>query len=217
MTLIQPHFTAALAEAAPPRPAVDHESVRALAAAFPSVIGAMDEAAFQAQAKAFLANATPQTGPGFFGSGFADHLRAAHVAPWLADLASLDLAWRIAHHAADCPPLAPDAVTALSGTALAAARLRLHPAAVLVCCDWPVRRPSPGRPASIPAHPAMTHRLITRPDLAVRERAIDAETALLFTALAAGAPLGEATADLVDGLAALRDLTTLGAFAALDR
>lgn len=124
-----------------------------------------------------------------FIEGFAP---LAHLG-YMADVARLEQALRLAAHAADAAPADARVLRALPPEALAGVRLTLAPAVAVLRSSWPVHaiwafnmedgpKPAPG-PQCV---------LITRPGFDARATPVCPVTADLVEALAAGTPLGTA-------------------------
>ncbi len=120
--------------------------IAALGEAFPTVRKLVGEAFFKAAATVFT-RAHPPTTPVMltYGAAFptwiADFPPAAS-APYLADVARLEWALRRAYHAEDAPALGADAFRSMTAgraeEAVAALRLRAHPAAGVVASPYPI-------------------------------------------------------------------------------
>lgn len=143
---------------------------QALEQAFPAVRKLVGDEFFKAMAGVYLRRHQPETpllmlyGASF--PRFIARFEPARSLPYLADVARLEQAIRESYHEADAPACAPEALQALPGGNLMAARLSLVPAVRLVRSRWPVfdiwsyniRATAP------PASPAPQDILITRPE-----------------------------------------------------
>lgn len=113
----------------------------ALAASFPVLRKLLGDEFFAAMAGVFL-RGHPPSSPlmMFYGDAMPAFLAAfppvAHLG-YLPDIARLELAIRQSYHAADMPPVGPDALGTLPPDALLALRPRLSPALRLIRSDWP--------------------------------------------------------------------------------
>lgn len=109
--------------------------VDALSEAFPVARALVGDDFFRAMAREYV-HAQPPRSPvlAAYGDGFGDFIEGfgpAQVVPYLADVARLEALRTQAYHAADAEAVGADAFQALAAAPerLAAARLRLHPAA----------------------------------------------------------------------------------------
>ncbi len=114
----------------------------ALAASFPVLRKLLGDDFFGAMSGVFLRDHPPASPlMMFYGDAMPGFLAAfppvAHLG-YLPDVARLELAIRQSYHAADAPPVGPDAIGSLSPDALLALRPRLSPALRLIRSDWPV-------------------------------------------------------------------------------
>ena len=190
---------------------VRHSLSRALAARFPVIEALVGAAFFTAMAGVFIAKAPPASpvlqdwGRAF--PGFLDGFPPLAHLPWLGDVARLEWARGTAVHAADATPMPPEALAAaLALPDPAPLRLRLHPSVTLFRSAHPAlsiwQAHQPGAPRR-PLPPGPEHALIGRqPDFAVVVAPLDADTHAVLSALARGAPLGQAAAQ-ADPTAAL--------------
>lgn len=112
--------------------------IDALADTFPIVLELVGEEFFRAMAKVFVRACPPRSRVmAYYGASFADFVDSfppAASVPYLSDVARLEMCRVRAYHAADVPPINPDAL----GTALAdphqllSLRLVLHPSVHLI-------------------------------------------------------------------------------------
>lgn len=108
----------------------------ALAAQFPTVAKVAGEA-WMCEAGLRFARRHPPTSASLLAYGQAfpawlETYRGAEDAPWLADLARLDEAWRRSFFAPDLAPLPADAVAQLQPSQFAGVAVELHPACVFL-------------------------------------------------------------------------------------
>ncbi len=215
----QAAFVAALADPAAPPPAaigerqrrrfdihrnnVAHAMVEALRATFPAVERLVGAEFFAALARAHLA-AEPPASPLLFryGGGFPAFLEAfppAARVPYLGDVARLEWARLGAYHAADAAPLGLDALAALPESALADARLELHPSLTLLASRWPVVALWAASTGNGPAEAVDLARpeavAVLRPRLEVETRPMSPAAHAFLAALAQGRPLGAAATE----------------------
>ncbi len=176
--------------------------IDALAATYPAVQRITGVEFFRAMAR-FHVRATPPTSPLLFEYGrdfpaFIEGYEYAQDMPWLADTARIERAWLDAYHAADAPPLSPDALAAVPSDRLADVVFTVHPAAVVARSAYPavsifamnrVEGPSPPLRSN-----AAEDALITRPDLEVAVRLLPPGGALFLKRLIDGETLGAAAA-----------------------
>lgn len=174
--------------------------VQAMRDGFPVIQRLVGEDFFAALAAAFV-RAHPPVSPvlATYGAAFpafiADFPPAAGL-PYLADTARLEFALRRAYHAADTPPLAPEA---LDRPDIHHARLTLAPAVTVLRSPYPIHAiwranvdPSAPRPAT-----GAQSVLVTRPDWDPLAEPIPGAEALFLTALGTR-PLGQAAAAAPD-------------------
>jgi len=142
----EPDLSAFLAESPAPGLAVYRNNVAlgaagALAQAYPAVQRLVGERFFSAMAAGFRELFPPRSpvlalyGEGF--DSFIEQFEPAAGLPYLPDIARLDRAWLLAHHAPDRPVLDIGDLASLSETALADLQLRLHPASRIFAFDLP--------------------------------------------------------------------------------
>ena len=114
----------------------------ALAASFPVLRKLLGDDFFGAMAGVFFRDHPPSSPlMMFYGDAMPGFLAAfppvAHLG-YLPDVARLELTIRHSYHAADAPPVGPDALGSLSPDDMLALRPRLSPALRLIRSDWPV-------------------------------------------------------------------------------
>ncbi len=167
----------------------------ALATGFPVIEKLVGPEFFAAMAGVFL-RAHPPRSPVLaqWGDAFPGFLESfapvAHL-PYLADVARLEYALRLAYHAADATPVAPDA---LGAPDLMHARVRLAPATRVLASRFPVLSIwRANTDATAPAAQGGRETvLIARPDWDPWPRAIAPEGARFVAALIAGQTFGAA-------------------------
>lgn len=141
-----PELSAFLATDAAPglavyRNNVAHGAVETLARAYPAVQRLVGERFFSAMAGAFRELHPPRSpvfalyGEGF--DSFIEQFEPAAGLPYLPDIARLDRAWLMAHHAPDRAVLTMRDIASLDAAALAALELALHPASRVFAFDLP--------------------------------------------------------------------------------
>lgn len=115
---------------------------KALAAKFPVVEKLVGEEFFKFLAHEYF-HAHPPASQLIMNYGdalpaFLENFEPASSAPYLADIARLEIAWLESYHAPDAAPLAPEALTAAIGDSPTQLRFDLHPSLRLVASQWPV-------------------------------------------------------------------------------
>ncbi|MEO0623183.1 MAG: DNA-binding domain-containing protein [Pseudomonadota bacterium] len=179
---------------------VAHGMIEALGASFPAVERLVGPEFFAALARAFLAEEPPrspilfQYGAGF--GAFIDSFPPAETVPYLGDIARLEWARVQAHHAEDAEPAPITALSTVPPDALAGTRLHLHPSATLLHSRHPAYAIWAASMGAADAETVDLKRaeatLTHRPALDVETRHIAPASAAFLSALAAGAPLGDA-------------------------
>ncbi|MFT7596039.1 MAG: hypothetical protein ACI8R4_003373 [Paracoccaceae bacterium] len=143
--------------------------------------------------------AHPPTSPVLiqYGQAFPDFLAStdqlAHLG-YLADVARLELAIRRSYHAADAPPIAPDAFAALPPERLMDTTMHLAAAVQIIRSNWPIYdiwRFNTHEDAPKPS-PVAQDVLITRPEFDPAPHLLPAGGAAWITALAKGQNIGAA-------------------------
>jgi Putative DNA-binding domain len=180
--------------------------INALAATYPAVQRITGVEFFRAMARIHV-RATPPTSPLLFECGsdfpaFIEGYEPAQDMPWLADTARIERAWLDSYHAADAPPLSPDALAGVPSDKLGELVFTAHPAARIVQSAYPAvaifamnRGEGPITPLrSSTAEDA----LITRPDLEVAVRLLPHGGVAFLKSLIDGGTLGAAAAAAFD-------------------
>jgi hypothetical protein len=174
--------------------------IEALAAVFPAVQRITGTDFFRAMARTHL-RATPPTSPLLFEYGrdfpaFIESYGPAQALPWLADVARIERAWLDAFHAADMPPLAPEALAAIPAERLGGVVLTPHPATRIRRSRHPAVTIFAANRGSGPAIQVTASgpedALVTRPGLEVGVRRLPPGGAAFLSSLIAGEPLGNA-------------------------
>ncbi len=169
----------------------------ALEAAFPVLRRLVGEEFFAAMAGVFLRAHPPQSPIlmlyGDAMPAFLESFEPVQHLGYLPDVARLELLLRQSFHAADAPPVTPEALAAIPPEDLVAARFVLAPAMRILRSEWPVcsiwmANNEEGRPT-----PQMRAEdvLITRPGYDPAPQCLPPGGAAFIQALAAGASLGE--------------------------
>jgi len=193
--------------------------VRALEARVPMVRRLVDEDLFAGMASAFATRHPPRSPLMFdYGAGmdaFIAQFPPAAGLPYLADVATLEIARGRAFHAADAKPLGLADFAALAGRDIGDLRLLPHPSLPVVRSHHPVvaiwtAHQATGEPAPIAVWHA-EYALVFRADDAVAILALPPGEAASLGAVGTFAPLGEASA------AALAEAPGFDAGAALAR
>ncbi len=176
--------------------------IDALAATFPAVRRITGDDFFRAMAR-FHIRETPPKSPLLFEYGrgfpaFIERYDYAQAMPWLADTARIERAWLDAYHAADAPPLVPDALASMPQDRLADLVFEIHPATYILRSSFAAvtifaanRREGPVE--RIDAGVA-EDALITRPEFDVAVHSLPPGAAAFLSALIDRQPLGEAAA-----------------------
>ncbi|KPA22199.1 hypothetical protein shim_16460 [Shimia sp. SK013] len=171
----------------------------ALATGFPTIAKLLGEENFKAIAGVFLRQSPPASPLMMhYGAGFPEFL--ADFAPlqhlgYLADVARLELALRRSYHAADVPPIAPDALAAFAPEQLGSVIMTFAPAVETLQSPWPIHAIWAFNMADGPKPDAIAQDvLITRTEFDPKPHALSAGSFACLTALMAGAPLGDAAA-----------------------
>ncbi len=146
--------------------------------------------------------------------------------PWLADVARLETAWLVAHHAAEAEPIGPAALAGIPPEDLLGRRMRLHPSLGLVSSNasigtiWAAHQGDAATDEIDATRPETV--LIVRPDADVLVSTVTPGEAAFVATLVADAPLGEAIEAALDADPAfdpgarLAALFRLGAIVGLD-
>lgn len=173
----------------------------ALRANYPTVLSLVGDDWFAGAARAFVAEHPPSDGRLMrYGSEFPIFLQGfapAAELPYLASVASLDLAWTRSHLAADTPVLQADWMASLTAETFSSVRVAPHPAAQW---HWSAEHPSfsiwqrhrDGAPLDAPLQWQPEGALLTRPGPVVQWCALPATGVAFLNACAAGAGLQDA-------------------------
>ena len=179
--------------------------IDALAATYPAVQRITGVEFFRAMA-CFHVRATPPTSPLLFEYGrdfpaFIEGYEPAQDMPWLADTARIERAWLDAYHAADVPPISPDALAAVPSDRLGDLVFTAHPAACIVRSAYPAVAILAMNRVEGPITPlrssAAEDGLITRPDMEVAVRLLPPVGAAFLRTLIEGGTLGAAAATAI--------------------
>jgi Putative DNA-binding domain len=172
---------------------------KAMAANFPVVRRLLGATYFDGMVLDYV-RAHPPRSPLMFryGEGFADYLaRDEDLSryPYLADVARIEQACRIAFHAADAAPFNGAALSSYAPDDLAFLVLKPHPAFAMVTSRFAAHSiwAANGGGGEMPVdwqRPEAT--LVTRPELEVMTRVVTAGEAAFLVALASGATLQQA-------------------------
>jgi hypothetical protein len=179
--------------------------IKVVAARFPVVRRLVGEDCFFEKVRRFIA-AEPPRSPLLldYGDGFAQFLRRpgedACIA-YIADIADLEIARGKAYHAADAPPLPPQAFAAIPAEQLAGLRLLLHPSVSLLQSRFPIvsvwhANQQAGDVALRQGRPEAA--LIARPALEVEVWNLPPGGFAFLTALSRGATMAEAAEAAMD-------------------
>lgn len=134
-------------QTAPKRFAVYRNNVaasltEALRSAFPVIRKLVGEEFFDAMSGVYLRAHPPRTPlMMYYGQdmpAFLEHFEPAQQLPYLPDIARLELAMRESYHAADAPPILPDALAEMPADTLMRCRVGLAPATRLLRSRWPI-------------------------------------------------------------------------------
>jgi hypothetical protein len=182
---------------------VSHSLTQALATKFPVIERLVGEAFFAAMARIFASEHRPQSPIlMFWGDAFPAFLAGfppLEAYPYMADVARIELARGIAYHAADHPPLTPEALQSLAASG-GDGPLRLHPSLQIVPSIHPAFSIwQSNQPGQMPREMAGKGPEIT---LILRDRALDVvvqaispgDTALIAALLAGETLMAAATA-----------------------
>lgn len=168
----------------------------ALETAFPVVEKLVGNDFFRAMAGVYL-RAHPPKSPMmmFYGEDMPAFLAGfgpAQSVPYLPDVARLELALRHSYHAADAPPLAPDALAQLAPDTLPHVTFGFAPSVFLVASKYPLQSiwwaNTHGGDIGKTAQPT----LITRPEFDPAVDALTPQQAAILADLMAGRPLAQA-------------------------
>lgn len=176
----------------------------ALATGFPAIQRIVGKEFFSALARGFV-RAHPPTTPVlmFYGEAFPAFLEnfepVVHL-PYLADIARLEQARRVAFHAADAAPLAPDFLSTIAPEKLGDTRFRFHPSAEIITSNFPLLSiwewNSIDNEVQKPAIPETGESvLVARPEMDVEVRRLPPGGAAFLQALHNGETFGAAAAD----------------------
>lgn len=171
--------------------------MEAIKEGFPATARLLGEANFSQISRQFVGSNAPSSPLMFlYGETFPAFLAGieplSHLT-WLPDVARLEWALRVAYHAADAAPIAPEALQTLTPEALLSARFSFAPAVQLLRFDHPATQirdyalghgtqPTGGAEAV----------LITRPEYDPVAAPVPTPQAALLTALMDGLPLAQA-------------------------
>jgi hypothetical protein len=200
----------------------------ALEGNFPAIVCLVGRDWFRAAAAIHIIGSPPSDARLFtYGEDFPAFLadfEPAAALPYLADVARLDRLWTESANAPDDDVLHASALVGCGPEALAASRLRVHPATRMLASSHPVVSIWEASRRGAVVDAAMVWRpeyaLVTRADLTVQVCEIDAEGRDLLGGIGGGATLGAAASQTLGVHPRARiDLTlagllTAGAFAA---
>ena len=176
--------------------------VFALGIRFPVVEQLVGVEFFHAMARAYLTEAPPDA-PILLSCGdtfpaFIDRFAPAKPAPYLGDIARIELARGLAYHAADVAPIDAAAFGSPPLEQFSETRFRLHPSVAIVMSQYPafsIWRVNQNPDRVVPISPwAPEATLIARPFLRVETCRLSVGAARFIQALINGATLGAAVA-----------------------
>jgi hypothetical protein len=176
--------------------------IGAIEARYPVTRRLVGEEFFRAMARSFVARSKPRSPVVLhYGAEFPDFVATfdpARDLVFLPDVARLENAWVEAYHSADEDPLELAALAAAAPDTLGQLRLKFHPAARLLCSDYPAASIWAGHQGAgefaPPEHWIGEQTLITRPGADVKLRLLPVGGYSFARALQHGATLGEAHA-----------------------
>ena len=206
MGVIGPHGKGAVARYNVYRNNVTVSLIDALADIYPAVQRITGAEFFRAMAR-FHVRAAPPTSPLLFEYGrdfpaFIEGYEYAQAMPWLADTARIERAWLDAYHAADAPPLPPNALAQVPPDRLSEVAFVAHPAAHIVRSDYPAvaifaMNRADGPVTALKSSTA-EDALVTRPDVDVEVRLLPPGNATFLLSLINGEPLVIAASTALD-------------------
>lgn len=173
-----------------------------LCATFPTIETLVGEDFLKSMARAFVFENPPQSGClHSYGTGFDNFIRTytpAASLPYLADVATLELAINSAYYAANDQTMEPDALTHISEDRIGEVRLSLRASGVLVASEYPLLEiknfcdnDAQGDAPDI-SNAAKTLLMVYRPALDVDIVSLEQDEFSFLTMLHNGLPLGEA-------------------------
>ncbi len=174
---------------------------KVLSSAYPVIRQLVGDEFFSALARAYgKTRPSDSADLNQFGVHFGDFLAGfTHVAdyPYLPDMASLEWALHRAHYARDDAALSAAGLAALSPEEFESARFALHPACTLIKSDWAIvplwRAHQEGSGQDFPDELAQTcFGVVARPQFRPMLEPLEGAAYAALTALAGGAPMGEA-------------------------
>ncbi len=206
--------------------------IDALESAFPVVMRLVGTEFFRAMAREFLRDHMPERrtliGFGHAMPDFLDGFEPVAMLPYLGDVARLELAWLVSHHAADDEPLGADELSVISPGEMADLRFDIHPAVQTVSSSFPVwtiwqANRGEEKPDSIDLAVGGETVLLLRSRLVVEAHCIGQDVATFVDAVGVGKSLGVAVEEAIqvstafDLAQVLHLLLTGGAFLRVHR
>lgn len=179
-----------------------------LEAYFPVVARLVGEEFFRATARQFIVVHPPRSPIlSRYGADFADFLgRFEPVAnvPYLADIARLEWMQQRAYHAADATPLTAHEFATIPPHEISELRLHIHPSAQVLVSAYPVfsiwrTNTFDDHVSPIGPEAEGESALVSRASLEVRTLGLPGGSAAFIEMLMAGATLGEAASNSLDG------------------
>lgn len=181
----------------------------ALKEVYPAVERLLGPVYFRALSQEFIKDTLPRSPVlSRYGAEFPDFISSfppLKSYPYLGDVARLEWFWLRAYHARDSLPLHPENLQKSAPEDMAKIGFTRHPSATLLCSSFPCytlfRRNRPTKRGGFSS--ADSHKpdwskaqnvMIVRPYLDVLVTEIDTPTAVLFTELSKGHPIGYAAA-----------------------
>jgi hypothetical protein len=176
--------------------------IGAIEARYPVTRRIVGEEFFRAMARNFIAGDKPKTAVVLhYGAAFPDFIAGFEPArdlAYLPDVARIENAWVEAYHSAEDEPLDLAALAAVAPDALDDVKFAFHPAAKLLCSDYPAASIWAGHQGAgefaPPQHWRGEETLITRPAADVLVRILPPGGYAFAKSLQDGATLGEAHA-----------------------
>lgn len=202
-----------------------------LCATFPILDALVGEGFLKSMARAFVFEHPPKSGClHLYGAGFDDFIRGympAESLPYLADVATLELAINTAYYAPNDSPMKADALAQFPEEQIGAVQLSLRTSAVLIDSHYPLleiksycENDAQGDAPDVLKDAGVTL-MVYRPSLDVKIVELDREEFRLIQALQNGVSLGEALEAILaaapdfDFAAFLNKHITLETFSAL--